>query len=141
MKVWRDYMVLRRMPLAALYWPTDKVGGVESNSVTTWKPIYCRLQHNPMISRLSGGATVFMSCIAHQVTRTNWIKLYGGIFWKVFGATNQVCWAHCHVDESSDGPEPLVRDDHKPGRWGPRGTHVSQAPQMMCRHNNLKGGS
>jgi hypothetical protein len=30
---------------------------------------------------------------------------------------------------SSGRPNPLVRDDREPGRWGPRGTHVSQAPE------------
>jgi hypothetical protein len=32
-------MVLGRIPLAALYWPVDKVGGPESKTVTTGKPI------------------------------------------------------------------------------------------------------
>jgi hypothetical protein len=26
-------------------------------------------------------------------------------------------------------PDPLVGDGHEPGRWGPRGTHISQAPE------------
>jgi hypothetical protein len=29
---------------------------------------------------------------------------------------------------SSGGPDPLVGDGREPGRWGPRGTHVSQPP-------------
>jgi hypothetical protein len=30
---------------------------------------------------------------------------------------------------SSSRSDPLVRDGREPGRWGPRGTHVSQAPE------------
>jgi hypothetical protein len=30
---------------------------------------------------------------------------------------------------SSSRPDPLVGDVREPGRWGPRGTHVSQAPE------------
>jgi hypothetical protein len=26
---------------------------------------------------------------------------------------------------SSGRPDPLIRDGREPGRWGPRGTHVS----------------
>jgi hypothetical protein len=40
---WRPFdgllVVLGRTPLPALYWTTDKVGGRESRSVTTGKPI------------------------------------------------------------------------------------------------------
>jgi hypothetical protein len=32
---------------------------------------------------------------------------------------------HCHVGESSDGPDPFVGDGCDTGQWGPRGTHVS----------------
>jgi hypothetical protein len=44
-----------------------------------------------------------------------------------FGAIDQVCWAHYQVVESSVGSDPLIKDSHEPGRWGPMGTHVSQA--------------
>jgi hypothetical protein len=33
------------------------------------------------------------------------------------------------IGRSSSRPDPLVGHDHEPGRWGPRGTHVSQAPE------------
>jgi hypothetical protein len=36
-------------PLPALYWATDKVGGPEFRSVTTWKPISSQLQHGKLI--------------------------------------------------------------------------------------------
>jgi hypothetical protein len=39
----------RRAPLPALYWATDKVGGPESKSVTTGKPISNQLQHGRLI--------------------------------------------------------------------------------------------
>jgi hypothetical protein len=44
-------------------------------------------------------------------------------------AANKVGCAHCQVGSSSGRPDPLVRDGHVPGRWGPRGTLVSQAPE------------
>jgi hypothetical protein len=33
------------------------------------------------------------------------------------------------VGGSSGRPDLLVRDGREPGQWGPRGTHVSQAPE------------
>jgi hypothetical protein len=33
------------------------------------------------------------------------------------------------VGGSSGRPDQLVRDGREPGRWGPRGSHVSQAPE------------
>jgi hypothetical protein len=45
-------------------------------------------------------------------------------------AANQVGWSHCHVGESSGRSDPLVGDGREAGRWGPRGTHVSQAPEQ-----------
>jgi hypothetical protein len=45
-------------------------------------------------------------------------------------AANQVGWAHKQVGGSSGRPNLLVRDEREPGRWGPRGTHVSQAPEQ-----------
>jgi hypothetical protein len=44
-------------------------------------------------------------------------------------AANQVGSAHWQVGGSSSRPDPLVWDGGEPGRWGPRGTHVSQAPE------------
>jgi hypothetical protein len=41
-------------------------------------------------------------------------------------ATDQVCWIHYQVDGSSSGPDPLMGDDHEPGRWGP-----SMTPQVF----------
>jgi hypothetical protein len=38
-----------RMPLLALYWATDKVGGPESRSVTTVKSISSQLQYGRLI--------------------------------------------------------------------------------------------
>jgi hypothetical protein len=59
---WRDYMatyrwsagykcwlVPGRTPLPALYWATDKVGGLESRSVTIGKPISNQLQRRKLI--------------------------------------------------------------------------------------------
>jgi hypothetical protein len=43
-----EYMSLGT-PLPALYWATDKVGGPESGSVTTGKPISSQLQRGNLI--------------------------------------------------------------------------------------------
>jgi hypothetical protein len=40
-------------------------------------------------------------------------------------AANKVEWAHRQVGGSSSRPDPLVGGGREPGRWGPRGTHVS----------------
>jgi hypothetical protein len=39
------------------------------------------------------------------------------------------CRPTCQLSESSGGPDPLVGDGREPGRWGPRGTHVSQSQE------------
>jgi hypothetical protein len=39
----------RGAPLPSLYWAMDKVGGPESRSVTTGKPISTQLQHGKLI--------------------------------------------------------------------------------------------
>jgi hypothetical protein len=46
---YKCWLVPGRMPLPALYWATDKVGGLESKSVTTRKPISSQLQHGKLI--------------------------------------------------------------------------------------------
>jgi hypothetical protein len=38
---------------------------------------------------------------------------------------------------ASSRPDPPVGDGREPGRWGPRGTHVSQAPKI---HQNPSRG-
>jgi hypothetical protein len=43
------WVVPGRTPLPAFYWVTDKVGGPESRSVTTRKPISSHLQHGKLI--------------------------------------------------------------------------------------------
>jgi hypothetical protein len=72
---WRDYMVTCRWrwsasylslgtPLPALYWAKDKVGGPESRSVTTGKPIsslFTSWKAYPSCLNLSG-----LPCLAHQ---------------------------------------------------------------------------
>jgi hypothetical protein len=65
---WRNYMATcpRRTPLPALYWATDKVGGPESKSVTTEKPISGLFTSWKAYSRclnLSG-----VPCLARQAT-------------------------------------------------------------------------
>jgi hypothetical protein len=73
----------------------------------------------------------YLDCLAAH--STSWrvlrvlyrIRSAGEILWKVFGATDHVCWAHCQVGEFYDGLDSLDGDNYEPGQWGPRGTHVS----------------
>ena len=46
----------------------------------------------------------------------------------VFGGVDKVAGPTCKVGEFSGRSAPLVRGLRDPGRWGPMGTHVSQAP-------------
>jgi hypothetical protein len=48
-----------RTPLPALYWVMDKVGGPESRSVTTGKPISSKLQHGKLIR----AASIRLDCL------------------------------------------------------------------------------
>jgi hypothetical protein len=50
-------------PLPALYWATDKVGGPESMSVTTGKPMSSQLQHGKLIQ----DALVRLVCLVLHV--------------------------------------------------------------------------
>jgi hypothetical protein len=52
---------------------------------------------------------------------------------------NLVGWAHWQVGGSSGSPDPLVGDVFEPDRWGPRGTHVSQAPERGVGVATLEG--
>jgi hypothetical protein len=45
---------------------------------------------------------------------------------EVVWAANLVCWVHRQVGGSSGRPDLLVKDGCEPGRWRPKGTHVSQ---------------
>jgi hypothetical protein len=54
-------------------------------------------------------------------------------------ATNLIGWAHCQFGGSSGRPGPLVRDGREPGRCGPRGNHVSQAPEQCVGAATLEG--
>jgi hypothetical protein len=49
MVCWLCWLVLGRTPLPTLYWATEMVGGPESRSVTTGKPISSQLQHGRLI--------------------------------------------------------------------------------------------
>jgi hypothetical protein len=53
-------------------------------------------------------------------------------------AANWVSWAHCEVGGSFGRPNPLVGDSREPDRWGPRGTHVSQAPERGVGASTLE---
>jgi hypothetical protein len=70
-----------RTPLPALYWPTDKVGGPESRSVTTGKPISSQLQYG----RLIRAALIRLDCLVlHAKLSSRLDKVVWGIFWEVF---------------------------------------------------------
>jgi hypothetical protein len=113
---WRGKITWRpipgRTPLPALYWATDKVGGPESKSVTTGKPISSQLQHGKLIR----AALIRLDCLVLHAKLSSCL-------W----ATCQVGQAYWQFGWSSSRPDPLVGDDREPGRWGPRGTHVSHS--------------
>jgi hypothetical protein len=91
------YMVVGTA-LPALYWATDKVGGPESRSVTTEKPIPSQLQLlSYLVDLLWSKSTEILSCLVHQVLRSCWIRSSGAIFWKVF-------WRSCGQPTRSVGP-------------------------------------
>jgi hypothetical protein len=67
--------VPERTPLPALYRATDKVGGLESRSVTTGKPIsslFTSWKAYPSCLNPSG-----VSCLVRQVLRSCWIRSSG----------------------------------------------------------------
>jgi hypothetical protein len=67
--------------LPTLYWGTDKVGGPESRSVTTGKPISSQLQYG----RLIRAALICLNCLVlHAKLSSRLDKVVWGIFWKVF---------------------------------------------------------
>jgi hypothetical protein len=69
-------------PLPALYWETNKVGGPESMSVTTGKPISSQLHHGKHIRV----ALIHLDCLVlHAKLSSRPDKVVWGIFWKVFG--------------------------------------------------------
>jgi hypothetical protein len=57
-----------KTPLPALYWATDKVGGPESRSVTTRKPISSQLQHEAYLSCLNPSG---LPCLVRQAVFTS----------------------------------------------------------------------
>jgi hypothetical protein len=79
-------------PLPALYWATDKVGGPESGSVTTGKPISSQLQHGKLIRAV----LICLDCLVlHAKLSSRLDKVVWGIFCKVFRRScGQVGWAH-----------------------------------------------
>jgi hypothetical protein len=76
-----DGLLPKRAPLLALYWVMDKVGGPESRSVTTGKPISSQLQHG----KLTRVALIRLDCLVlHAKLSSRLDKVVWGIFWKDF---------------------------------------------------------
>jgi hypothetical protein len=70
-----DGLLPKRAPLPALYWGTDKVGGPESKSVTTGKPISSLFtSRKAYLSCLNPSG---LPCLASQVLRSFWIRSSG----------------------------------------------------------------
>jgi hypothetical protein len=65
----------------ALYWATYKVGGQESRSVTTGKPISSQLKHGKLI-RATLIRLDILDLYAKLSSRLD--KVVWGVFWKVF---------------------------------------------------------
>jgi hypothetical protein len=76
------HLVPGTTPLPALYWATNKVGGPESRSITTGKPISSQLQHGKLI----WAALIRLDCLVLHVKSCGRAELGRlGTFWKVFG--------------------------------------------------------
>jgi hypothetical protein len=70
-----------RTPLPALYWATDKIGGLESRSVTTGKPISSLFTSwKGYLSCLNPSG---LPCLARQAVFSSGQGRLG-IFWKLF---------------------------------------------------------
>jgi hypothetical protein len=69
------------MPLPALYWATDKVGGPESKSVTTGKPMSSQLQHGKLIR----AALICLDCL---VLRTKLSSRLDKVVWESSGRSS-----------------------------------------------------
>jgi hypothetical protein len=108
--------------LPAFYWATDKIGGPESRSVTTGKPT----------------SSLFTSWKAYPGCLNPYGHPWLAYRLLVFGSTCQVGQAYSQVGRSSRGLDPLVGEDREPGRWGPRGTHVSQVPTLATLSRKLR---
>jgi hypothetical protein len=87
-----------------------------------WTQSSDRLQHYPVISGLPSGAADVLACtpslVSDKIISKNLLEGFWGHGSGMLGPLS-VC-------ESSDLPNPLVGHGREPGRWGPRGTHVSQ---------------
>jgi hypothetical protein len=121
--------MLQGVVLPALYWPADKVG----SQTPGWLRLgdLSLVYYNTCHIRRSAWSesTDVLSCTSSLVVildKVVWNLLEG--LQEVVWAANLVGWAHCQVDWSSGRLDPLIGDDCEPGRWGPRGIHVSRPP-------------
>jgi hypothetical protein len=99
----------------------------DSWSVMTWRPkSILQLLSYPSICF---GRNPLMSCLARQFLWSFWIRSSGESSGRSSGSRvgRQLGrLAHWQIGGSSGRPDLLVMDGREPGRWGPKGTHVSQ---------------
>jgi hypothetical protein len=121
-------MIVTRIASPALYWPADEVGS----------QTHGRLRPGDL-SLLYNACHILSICLVE----IHWCLVLCAKSWglaelgrlgnlleglqEVEWAINEVGWAHGQVVGPSNRSEPLVGDGRERGRWGPRGTHVSQA--------------
>jgi hypothetical protein len=126
----KDCMTVQGAASSALYWPADEV----SSQTPGWlRPGDLSLHYTSShISSICFGRNLSMSSLVRQVLSLCWIKssressrrCSGGHVGHQLGQLGPLTGRR-----SSGRPDLLVRDGREPGRWGPRSTHVSQAPE------------
>jgi hypothetical protein len=122
--------VVQGVASSALYWPVDEVGFQTPGWL--WPGDLSLRYTSCYIPSICFGCNPSRSCPVCQVLRSWWIRSSGESFGRSSGGR-----VGCRPGRlgpltgrgSSSRPDPLFGDGREPGRWGPRGTRVSQAPE------------
>jgi hypothetical protein len=123
-----DCVIVTRVASPALYWLADEVS---SQTPGRLRPGDLSLRYNAchiLSICLVGIHRCLVLCakswgLAELGRLGNLLEGLQEVEW----ASNEVGWAHGQVGGSSSRSDPLVGDGRERGRWGPRGSHVSQA--------------
>jgi hypothetical protein len=129
-----------RVASPTLYWPADEVGSqtpgrLQPGDLSLVDHIAC---HYPSICF---GRNPPSSCLVRQVLRSCWIRSSGESSGRSSGGRvgRQLGrLGHQQVGGSSGRSDPLVGDGCEPGRWGPKGTHVSHYEKLVDSYATLE---
>jgi hypothetical protein len=124
--------------LPTLYWATDKVGGPESKSVTTGKPMSSQLQHGKLIR----AALIRLDCLVLRAKLSSCLdKVVRGIFWKVI---RRSCGPPTRSVEPTDRSAGLLVGRTYLSRMavslvgGTQGYPCLTSPRARCRRSYLR---